>query len=144
MDCLAICGNHCQPVTFGMEHKLLICKGLSCFYKLLTFDGDLSGAHRGESVDHAEPVASAGCHREDLQRSVGHEAGVGVAELAFAVDEHRLGVLTGVDGQSSRVSLGGVFVHPIGQQHDVRCQVEVVQVRIWVARWWLTNDNRAM
>lgn len=112
--------------------------------KILTFDGDLSGTDGRESVDHAESVASAGCHREDLQRRVGHEAGVRVAELAFAVDEHGLGVLAGVDGQSSWVSFGGVFVHPIGQQHDVRCQVEVVQVRIWVARWWLTNDNRAM
>lgn len=71
--------------TVGRNHR-----------QLVAFDGDLSRAHRRESVDHAESVASARRHREDLQRRVGHEACVGIAELTFAVDQHRLGILAGV------------------------------------------------
>lgn len=98
----------------------------------VTFDGDLSGAHRRESVDHAESVASAGCHRENLQRRVRHEAGVWITELTFAVDQHGLGILTGVDRQSTGVSLSSVFVQPIRQQHDVGRQIKVIQVRVGV------------
>lgn len=35
-------------------------------------------------------------------------------------------------------------MHPIRQQHDVRRQIEVVEMGIWVARRRLAHDNRAM
>lgn len=112
--------------------------------QLVTFNCDLCWAHRWESVDHAESVASAGCHREDLQRCVCHETGVWIAELTFTVNQHRLGILTCVHCQTSRVSLSGIFVQPIRQQHDVGRQIEVIQMRIWVAWRWLTNHNWAV
>lgn len=112
--------------------------------QLMAFNCNLSRAHGRESVDHAESVASAGCHCEDFQRSVGHEAGVRVAELTFAVDEHGFRILAGVDSQTPRISLGGVFVQPIRQQHDVSRQIEVIEMRIWVTRWRLSHDDRTM
>lgn len=98
----------------------------------VTFNGNLSWADRGESVDHSEAVAFARCHCEDLQWRVGHESGVWITELPFAVDQHRLGILTCVDCQTAWVSLASIFVHPIRQQHDVSRQIKVIQVRVGV------------
>lgn len=99
----------------------------------VAFDGDLSWAHGREGVDHAESVASAWRHGEDLQRRVGHEAGVWITELTFAVDQHRLGILTCIHSQAAGISLCGIFVQPIGQQHHVRREIKVVEMRIGVA-----------
>lgn len=110
----------------------------------VSFDGDLGGANRSKRVDHTEPVATAGRDGEDLQRGVGHEAGVGIAELALAVDEQRFGILAGVDGQTTRVTFGGVLVEPIADEHDVRGQIEVVQVGVGIARWGLADDDAAV
>jgi hypothetical protein len=112
--------------------------------QVVSLDGELRGTHRSERVDHPEPVSSSWSHGEDFQRCVGHESGVGVSELSFAVDEQAFGVLTGVDGQSSWESLGGVFVHPVAEQHHVRGQVVVVQVAVGVLRWGLADHDAAV
>lgn len=107
----------------------------------MTFEGYLSWTHRSESVDHSEPVSSAWCDCEDFEWGVGHKSSVGVSELTLAVDEDVVGILSGVDGQTTWVSFSGVFVEPIAQYHDVCCQIEVVQVAVGVFGWWLSYDN---
>lgn len=107
----------------------------------VSLDGDLGRADGSERVDHTEPVATAWRDGEDLERCVGHEARVRIPELALAVDEQRFRILTGVDGQSTRVPFGRILVQPIADQHDVRGQIEVVQMRVRIARWWLTDDD---
>lgn len=107
----------------------------------MALDGQLGWAHGGEGVDDTEPVATSRRHREDLEGRVGHEAGVGVPELALSVDQQRLGVLASVHGQSAGVSLGGVFVQPVADQHDVGGQIEVVQVTVGVPGRRLPDDD---
>lgn len=111
MDGFTVCGNYSQAMTF---------------------DCDLCGTHGRESVDHSESVASTRGHREDLQRCICHETGVWITELTFAVDQHRLRILTCVYSQTTGVSFSGIFMQPIGQKHDMRCQVKVIQVGIRV------------
>lgn len=110
----------------------------------VSLDGHLGRANGGEGVYHAEAVPSAGRDGEYLERRVRHESRVRVSELAAAVDEHRLGVLAGVDGQAAREALGGVLVQPVADQHDVRRQVEVVEVRVRVPRGRLPHDDAAV
>ena len=81
----------------------------------MAFESDLRGAHGRESVDHSESVSPARSDREHLQGRVGHEARVGVSELTLPVNQYVFGVLTSVDGQTTRVSLSGVFVQPIAE-----------------------------
>ena len=107
----------------------------------MSLDRNLGRADGSERVDHAEPIAAPRRNGEDLQRRVGHEAGVRVTELALAVDQQRFGILTGVHRQTARVTLSGVLVQPVTHQHDVRGQIEVVQVRVRVARRRLPNDD---
>lgn len=75
--------------------------------------GQLSRTHRSEGVDDTESVAVAWGHGEHFQWSVGHETGVGVSELAFAVDKQALGVLAGVYGQSSWESKEEGFMNTV-------------------------------
>lgn len=110
----------------------------------MSLDSQLGGTDGGERVDHAESVTAARRHGEDLQWGVGHESSVGVAELALAVNEQRFGILASVDGQSSRVPLGGVLVEPVTDQHDVRRQIEVVQVAVGIPGRGLTHDDTAV
>lgn len=107
----------------------------------MSFEGDLRGADGAEGVDQSESVSSAGGNGVDLQRSVGHEAGVGVPELSLSVEENILGVLTGVDGEPAGVSFSSVFVHPIAKEHDVGGQIEIVEMAVGVLGRRLTNDN---
>lgn len=65
-------------------------------------------------------------------------------ELSLAVDEDGLGVLPGVRGETARKALHGVLVHPVGQQHDVRRQVEVVQVTVRVLARRLSDNDAAV
>jgi hypothetical protein len=94
----------------------------------VAFDGDLCWTNGREGSDHAESVAFAWRHGEDFERRVGHESGVGIAELALAVDQQRFGILASVDGQTTRISLGGILMQPIAQHNDVRGQIEVVEM----------------
>lgn len=110
----------------------------------MSFDGDLGWANGGKGVDHAETVTAAWGDGEDFQRGVGHETGVGVTELSLAVDEQRFGILTGVDGETTWVPFGGIFVEPIAYQHDVRGQIEVVQVRVGVTGRGLADDDASV
>lgn len=119
-DWFSISGNDCHAVSF------------KC---------DLRGADSTEGVDQSEPVPPTGGDSIDLQRSVGHEAGVGVPELPLSVEEDILGILSCVDGEPAGVPFGGIFVHPIAEEHHVGGQIEVVQVAVGVFGWGLTNNN---
>lgn len=110
----------------------------------MSFDGNLGWAYRRKGVDHTESVPAARSDGEDFQRCVGHETGVGVTELSLAVDEHRFRILTGVDGETTWVSFGGILVEPIAYQHDMRGQIEVVQVRVGVTGRRLTDDDASV
>lgn len=110
----------------------------------MAFDGQLGGADGGEGVDHTESVPATGCDSEDLEGSVGHETGVGIAELSLSVDQQRFGILASVDGQTAGISLSGVLVEPITDQHDVRGQVKVVQVTVGISGRRLADDNTAV
>lgn len=79
----------------------------------VALNGHLSRAHRGECVDQTETVAATGRNGEDLERCVGHESSVGIAELTATIDEHRFGILTGVDSQTAGISFGRILVQPI-------------------------------
>lgn len=63
--------------------------------------------------------------------------------MSFAVDENVVGILAGVDGQTSWVSFSRVFVEPIAEDHDMGSQVKVVQVAVGVFGWWLSDDDAA-
>lgn len=110
----------------------------------MALDGDLGGTDRGEGVDHSESVATTRRDREDLQRSVGHKSGVGVSELALAVNEERLGILASVYSQSTWISFGGIFVQPITDHHDVGGQIKVIQVAVGISGRRLTDNNTAV
>lgn len=107
----------------------------------VSFEGDLRGADGTEGVDQSEPVSPARGDGEDLQRGVGHEAGVGVPELSLSVEENVLWVLSRVDGEPAGVPLGGIFVHPIAEEHHVGGQIEVVQMAVGVLGRGLANNN---
>lgn len=92
----------------------------------MSFECDLSWAHRRKSVDHSEPVSPSWSDRENFQGGVGHESSVGVSELSFAVDQNWFGVLSGIDGETAGVPLGGVFVEPVADEHNVGGQIVVV------------------
>lgn len=92
MHWFTICGNDCHAMTF---------------------DRHLSWTHRRERIYQTESIAASWCDCEYFQRRVCHEASVWIAELTSAIDQHGLGVLTGVNSQSARISFGGVLVQPI-------------------------------
>lgn len=92
MHWLAICSNDCHAMTF---------------------DRHLSWTYRCECVYQTESIATPWRDGEYLQRSVCHEAGVWVTELTSPVDQHRLWILAGVNGQSAGISFSGVLVQPI-------------------------------
>lgn len=79
----------------------------------MTFDRHLGRTHRCECIYQTESIAAPWRDGEYFQRSVCHEAGVGIAELTSPVDQHRLRVLAGVDGQPAGIAFGGVLVQPI-------------------------------
>lgn len=110
----------------------------------VSFDGHLSRTDGSKCIDQPEAIPTTRSDCEDLQRSVGHEAGVRITELASAVDQHRFGILAGVDGQSTGITFGGVLVQPVANQHDVGGQIKVVQMRVGIAGWWLANDHAAV
>lgn len=91
-----------------------------------------------------QPVSPARRDGEDLQWRVGHEAGVGVSELALPVDEHALWILTDVYGQPTRESLGGIFVHPIAEKHHVRGEIVVVEMAVGVSGRRLSDHDAAV
>lgn len=99
----------------------------------MTLDCDLGWTNRGKGVDHSESVSATGSNGEDFQRSVGHEAGVGVSELSFTVDEEGFGILTSINGQSSWVPFSGVLMQPIADQNNVGCQIKVVEMAVGVS-----------
>lgn len=117
-----------------------------CRYQdqIVSFYRQLSGTDGREGVDHPEPVPPARSDREDLQGRVGHEAGVGVPELPFAVDEAALRVLAGVDGEPSWETFWCILVHPVAEEHDVRGQVVVVEVAVGVSRRGLADHDAAV
>lgn len=110
----------------------------------VSFNGDLGWANRGKGVDHTESITAARGDGKDFERSVGHETGVGVTELSLAVDEQRFGILTGVDGETTWVPFGGIFMEPIAYQHNVRGQIEVVQMGVGVTGRRLADDDAAV
>lgn len=123
MHGLAVCGNHLHIVAL---------------------DGHLSRAHRGEGVDHAESIATTGRNGKYLKRRVSHEASVRITELSLAVNQHGLGILAGVDSQTARITLCSILVQPIADEHYVCGQVEVVQMRVGIPRWWLSHNDAAV
>lgn len=48
---------------------------------------------------------------------------------------------TSVDGKTTREPFSGIFVHPITEQHNMGGQIEIVQIRIGILRWCLTDNN---
>lgn len=94
----------------------------------MSFNSDLCWTNCSKRVDDSESVSAPWRHSEDFKWRVGHEAGVGVSELPFAVDERTLRILTGVNSQATRIPFRCVLVHPVAEQHNVRRQIEVVQV----------------
>lgn len=110
----------------------------------VAFDRHLCRTHGRERIDQSETVPATRRNREYLQRGVGHETGVRIAELSASVDQHRFGVLAGVDGQSAGIAFGGVLVQPVTDQHNVRGQIEVVQMRVGITRRRLTHDDAAV
>lgn len=64
----------------------------------VALDRHLCGTYRCECIDQTEPVPTSRRYRKDLQRCVGHEAGVRVTELTAPIDQHRFGILASVDG----------------------------------------------
>lgn len=62
--------------------------------QIVSLDGELSWAYGCEGVDHTESVSATWSDGEYFQWGVGHESSVGITELSFAVDQHRLGILT--------------------------------------------------
>lgn len=122
-------------------HRLAV----SCNYcHAVPFDGHLRWANRGEGVDHAEPIAPAGCNCEYFERRVCHETSVGITELAFAVDQHGFRILAGVHGQTSRIPLCRILMQPVANEHYVRGQIEVVKVGVGIARRRLPHHNAAV
>lgn len=107
----------------------------------MSFNRQLRWTDGSEGIDHPEPVSSSRGDGEDFEWCIGHETGVGVPELTFAVDEATLGVLSSVHGQSSRETLRGIFVHPIAEEHDVCRQVVVVEVAVGVSGWGLADHD---
>jgi hypothetical protein len=105
----------------------------------VALDGQLRGAHGAESVDHSEAVPASGGDGEHLQGGVGHQTGLRVPELAAAVDEDGVRVLSGTHLQASGEALGRVLKH-----HQVVGQVEVVQVAVQVPRRRLTHHDAAL
>lgn len=110
----------------------------------MSFESDLGGAHRCKSIDHSESVSSTRRDCEHFQGRVGHEASVRVSELTLSVNQYVFGILPGVDGQTTWVSLGCVFVKPIAEKHDMSGQVVVVQVTVGVFGRRLTDDNASV
>lgn len=123
MDWLAISWNDCHAVSL---------------------DCHLRRADWSECVDHAEPIAPARSNGEYFEWCVCHKACVGITELALAVYQHRLGILTRVDGQAARVALCCILVQPVADEHYVRGQVKVVQMRVGIPRGGLTDHNTAV
>lgn len=127
-DCVDL--NRMHGLTIGRDH----CHTMS-------FDGHLCRTHRRKRIDQSESIPATRRYGEYLERCIGHEASVRVTELTATIDEHRFGILAGVDGKTARITLSGVFVQPIADQHDVCRQIEVIQMRIGIAWWWLSHNH---
>lgn len=110
----------------------------------VALDRHLCRAHRRKRIDQPESVPPARRNRENLQRRIRHEPSVLIAELSASINQHRFGILASVDRQPSRIAFGGVLVQPIADQHNVRGQIEIVQMRVRIARRRLPHDDAAV
>lgn len=107
----------------------------------MSFDSNLSRAHGRKCIDQSESVPSSWSDGENFEWCVCHESGIRVTELSSSVNQHWLRILPGIDGESTGVSFSSVLVQPITDQHNVRCQIEVVQMWVGIAGRWLTHNN---
>lgn len=112
--------------------------------QIVSLNGQLSWTYGSKRVDHSESVSLSWGHGKYFQRCVGHETGVGISELTLAVDQQTLGVLASVDGQPSWESFGGIFVHPVAEQHHVGGEIVIVEMAVGVLGGWLTDGDAAV
>ena len=112
--------------------------------QIVPLNRKLRWTHRSKRVDHPEPVSLSRCDRENFQRSVRLESSIGISELSFSIDQQAFGILSGVNSQSSRESLNGIFVHPVAQKHDVCGQIKIVEVTVGVPGRRLSDGNAAV
>lgn len=113
--------NNC--VDLNWVHGLTI-GGNDCH--TMAFDSHLCRTHRCECIDQTETISATRRDCEYFQRRVRHKTGVWIAELTATIDQHRFGILSSVDSQTAGETFGGVFMQPIADQNDVRCQIEIV------------------